>query len=114
MTSTEGNTMFTLIAYAVIVTGLLVWLGVCWITDRWIAAGEKVERLADLSQPTVDEHAAQAIAVTEEPARLRSWHIHPCGCWCGNDGYTRVCPTDALKVQEIRDLLAWERERHQP
>lgn len=65
-------------------------------------------------QPTVDEHAAQAIAATREPAHLRSWHIHECGCWCGSDGRTRVCPAHALQVQEIRDLLAWERERHEP
>jgi hypothetical protein len=64
-------------------------------------------------KPAVDEHAAQAIA-TREPPRLRSWHKHPCGCWCGSDGRKRPCPKHALVEQEIRDLLAWERERHQP
>jgi hypothetical protein len=113
VTSTEGNTMAALIAYAAIITGLLAFLGVRWVVDRWVAAGDKVEALADLSTPTVDEHAAQAIAATQEP-RLRNWHTHPCGCWCGSDGRKRLCPTDAVKVQEIRDLLTWERERHEP
>jgi hypothetical protein len=65
-------------------------------------------------KPTVDEHAAQAIDAVREPPRIRSWPTHDCGCWCGSDGRTRVCPAHALQAQEIRDLLAWERERHEP
>jgi hypothetical protein len=111
VTSHEAGAMFTLAVYGVICTGLLAWLGIrWWIDHRWIPAGEKAEALA---APTVD---AQALAVVREKPLIpaRGWHVRPCGCWCGEDGRTRVCPTHALEVQEIRDLLAWERERHEP
>jgi hypothetical protein len=117
MTSTEGNTMFSLAVYTVICTGLGAFLLIRWWIDRhWNPAGRKAEALADLSTPTVDEHAAQAIAVVREKGSVtvRGWHTHPCGCWCGPDTRKRVCPKHALEVQEIRDLLTWERERHQP
>jgi hypothetical protein len=82
---------------------------------RWRAAGKGLDRQL-AAAPTVDEHADRALAVVREKPLIpaRSWHTHPCGCWCGSDGRTRVCPKHALEVQEIRDLLAWERERHEP
>ena len=61
-----------------------------------------------------DDTMAVADAVREPPQRVRViWHYLPCGCWCGSDGQTLVCPACALKVPEVRDVLAWERERHQ-
>jgi hypothetical protein len=105
--------MFTLAVYATITTGLLAWLAVRWARDRWVKAGDQADALADLSKPDPADGLMAVADATREPAR-RGWHTHPCGCWCGTDGRTRVCPTHALEVQEIRDLLAWERERHQP
>jgi hypothetical protein len=85
---------------------------------RWRAAGTELERQLSAA-PTVDEHAAQALAAVREKPLIpaRGWHVHPCGCWCGTDERKRVCPTHALEAQDIRDMLrleTWERERHEP
>ncbi len=94
-----------LIATAIVSTALGILIGALW--RRW-------RELAPPPEPGVDEHATRALAIVREKPPARTWHIQPCGCWCGDDGRTRVCPKHALEVQEIRDLLAWERERHQP
>jgi hypothetical protein len=112
--------MFTLAVYAIISAGLLLWLLARKARDRWVAAGDKAEALADLSKPaTVDEHAARALAIVREKPLIppRGTHRHPCGCWCGPDDRKRLCPTHALQAQDIRDMLrleTWERERHEP
>jgi hypothetical protein len=104
---------------ALFITGCFICAhGIVVLHRRWRAAGVELDRQL-AAAPTVDEHAARALHIVREQPLLpaRGWHSHPCGCWCGADGRKRLCPTDALKAQEIRDLLsfdAWERERHEP
>jgi hypothetical protein len=79
VTTHEAGTMFSLAVYAIISAGLLLWLLARWARDRWVAAGDKAEALADLSRPaTVDEHAARTSAAM--CPLCRPWGAGDCTC----------------------------------
>lgn len=71
--------MFTLAATVAILGGLLLFLAARWFINRWVAAGEKVEALADLG----------------ENFQPGEWHGHGCGCICTD----KILPCDTHKGQ---------------
>ena len=70
--------MFALAATAAVLGAMLLFLATRWVINRWVEAGEKVDALADLSEPQPSDWHMHLDCPGRDKCVCEGTVIHPC------------------------------------